>query len=119
MYCRSMVKLLSRSSFILFVFFFNDTATTEIYTLSLHDALPILHSPFLSITTTSTVTCSTWAGNVGGDSGDRTVWAMAALLSNEAARTRRIHSLLAFPCRLRFASVATRRVYPLRFRGVN
>src|SRR3712207_7006149 len=25
-----------------FCFFFNDTATTEIYTLSLHDALPIL-----------------------------------------------------------------------------
>src|ERR1044072_5080065 len=24
-------------------FFFNDTATTEIYTLSLHDALPICH----------------------------------------------------------------------------
>src|SRR5260370_1018440 len=24
-------------------FFFNDTATTEIYTLSLHDALPIFH----------------------------------------------------------------------------
>src|SRR5437899_12043562 len=31
------------SSFILYsiFFFFNDTATTEIYTLSLHDALPI------------------------------------------------------------------------------
>src|SRR3712207_9202786 len=29
------------------IFFFNDTATTEIYTLSLHDALPIYasHSP--------------------------------------------------------------------------
>src|SRR5436853_5647052 len=27
--------------FIFFFFFFNDTATTEIYTLSLHDALPI------------------------------------------------------------------------------
>ena len=26
---------------VFFVFFFNDTATTEIYTLSLHDALPI------------------------------------------------------------------------------
>src|SRR5436309_135811 len=26
---------------IFFFFFFNDTATTEIYTLSLHDALPI------------------------------------------------------------------------------
>src|SRR5258708_24890596 len=25
-------------------FFFNDTATTEIYTLSLHDALPIYHA---------------------------------------------------------------------------
>src|SRR5438876_10763618 len=25
----------------LFIFFFNDTSTTEIYTLSLHDALPI------------------------------------------------------------------------------
>src|SRR5437764_8477064 len=29
------------SSFHFFFFFFNDTATTEIYTLSLHDALPI------------------------------------------------------------------------------
>src|SRR6267143_6804558 len=27
--------------FLFFFFFFNDTATTEIYTLSLHDALPI------------------------------------------------------------------------------
>src|SRR2546427_2182092 len=26
-------------------FFFNDTATTEIYTLSLHDALPIYRTP--------------------------------------------------------------------------
>src|SRR3712207_7884669 len=26
------------------IFFFNDTATTEIYTLSLHDALPILRA---------------------------------------------------------------------------
>src|SRR2546427_8744905 len=35
-----MYLLYSRLSF-LFFFFFNDTATTEIYTLSLHDALPI------------------------------------------------------------------------------
>src|SRR2546427_2908486 len=27
----------------MYFFFFNDTATTEIYTLSLHDALPIFH----------------------------------------------------------------------------
>src|SRR5258708_16431968 len=30
-------------------FFFNDTATTEIYTLSLHDALPICCRPNLSL----------------------------------------------------------------------
>src|SRR6266536_6721755 len=30
---------------LLFFFFFNDTATTEIYTLSLHDALPIFSLP--------------------------------------------------------------------------
>src|SRR2546422_5132480 len=35
--CFSSVRVLSVS----FLFFFNDTATTEIYTLSLHDALPI------------------------------------------------------------------------------
>ena len=31
----------SCQGFFFFFFFFNDTATTEIYTLSLHDALPI------------------------------------------------------------------------------
>src|SRR2546426_9084424 len=38
-----------RSLLILLFFFFNDTATTEIYTLSLHDALPIcgLRAPAL------------------------------------------------------------------------
>src|SRR5215475_16203759 len=34
-----------------FFFFFNDTATTEIYTLSLHDALPI-----------SPAACGCWPG---------------------------------------------------------
>src|SRR5258708_37501731 len=46
MYATCSVVLFSRSliaghSFSSFFFFFNDTATTEIYTLSLHDALPI------------------------------------------------------------------------------
>src|SRR2546421_8085397 len=31
--------------YLLSFFFFNDTATTEIYTLSLHDALPICRRP--------------------------------------------------------------------------
>src|SRR3989475_13303173 len=35
------VSYLLVCSLLFFFFFFNDTATTEIYTLSLHDALPI------------------------------------------------------------------------------
>src|SRR5215475_9157150 len=35
--------------FIIYFFFFNDTATTEIYTLSLHDALPIDRHPDLDV----------------------------------------------------------------------
>src|SRR2546422_9522438 len=37
----TVISLGSVSLSSLFFFFFNDTATTEIYTLSLHDALPI------------------------------------------------------------------------------
>src|SRR5438093_10741138 len=39
MFAYSIVNISLSLSF--FFFFFNDTATTEIYTLSLHDALPI------------------------------------------------------------------------------
>src|SRR5215813_14872097 len=48
------------------VFFFNDTATTEIYTLSLHDALPI--SFFASLQPPNN---STRAGAALRRSGDR------------------------------------------------
>src|SRR6266511_3224808 len=41
------------------VFFFNDTPTTEIYTLSLHDALPIFQT---AGTTAVTITATTTAG---------------------------------------------------------
>src|SRR6266540_7500894 len=37
--------LLSVNLITVLFFFFNDTATTEIYTLSLHDALPIFRNP--------------------------------------------------------------------------
>src|SRR3712207_9320549 len=40
--CMCIMGLCSAS---VFFFFFNDTATTEIYTLSLHDALPISRLP--------------------------------------------------------------------------
>src|SRR5258707_7267654 len=48
---------------IMFFFFFNDTATTEIYTLSLHDALPISCSRDLPLSLT--VTASQAAGTAG------------------------------------------------------
>src|SRR2546422_6415852 len=38
------MSIVTHMTFFLF-FFFNDTATTEIYTLSLHDALPISFHP--------------------------------------------------------------------------
>src|SRR3989442_11958616 len=40
----------------MFFFFFNDTATTEIYTLSLHDALPIY-----SAAPDGTISAKTWS----------------------------------------------------------
>src|SRR6266508_6369621 len=50
-----------------FFFFFNDTATTEIYTLSLHDALPIyLTTQTLAVSGTYTITV-----DAGGPNTDR------------------------------------------------
>src|SRR5688572_32642998 len=40
--CIHRLLSVSRLSYFCIFFFFNDTATTETYTLSLHDALPIL-----------------------------------------------------------------------------
>src|SRR2546422_11771823 len=48
-----MFSLLSFS----FFFFFNDTATTEIYTLSLHDALPISKDFFMLTSSPMDVAC--------------------------------------------------------------
>src|SRR2546430_10940833 len=60
-----MIPLL-RTPFFFFFFFFNDTATTEIYTLSLHDALPISMSSWHRFVTYVT-TGSHWTGQAGID----------------------------------------------------
>src|SRR3712207_7484388 len=65
----------------LLLFFFNDTATTEIYTLSLHDALPIFHVGSKRLKT-NTVSNTAFRG-FGGPQGmlviehvmDRIAWA--------------------------------------------
>src|SRR5256885_10370345 len=51
---------------IYFFFFFNDTATTEIYTLSLHDALPICDG-FRPAAERDRVRRGTTCGRCGGD----------------------------------------------------
>src|SRR5688572_31549598 len=53
--------------FLLLFFFFNDTATTEIYTLSLHDALPILsRNSIISRNFQVVSTCSSLNGGLPG-----------------------------------------------------
>src|SRR5258708_11270697 len=42
------------------IFFFNDTATTEIYTLSLHDALPISSGLFRSLQFSQPLSRASW-----------------------------------------------------------
>src|SRR5258708_36553302 len=52
-----MYMYVSMATYLFFFFFFNDTATTEIYTLSLHDALPIYEKWFLENEKTVTQFC--------------------------------------------------------------
>src|SRR3712207_8239974 len=66
------------------VFFFNDTATTEIYTLSLHDALPIWTS------------CSSWSpgplrtgGSPGRNSRRLSIWSRPGSRRGAAAADRK------------------------------
>src|SRR5438034_7524377 len=54
------------SSSVPHLFFFNDTSTTEIYTLSLHDALPIsvsahARSPAVSVVVPPTIDAGFWS----------------------------------------------------------
>src|SRR3712207_8219686 len=52
------------------VFFFNDTATTEIYTLSLHDALPIYRGDLFAVAVEAAEASDVFARAVGPN-GDR------------------------------------------------
>src|SRR5688572_32593662 len=63
------------------VFFFNDTATTEIYTLSLHDALPIWTTADVAIRSVTTA--------LGGSSSNRFLASPAPSWTEMMARTTR------------------------------
>src|SRR3712207_8086154 len=62
-------------------FFFNDTATTEIYTLSLHDALPISR-------TTRTVGVERLIGTAGRQS--HSPWWKRSSTARQASRTQEL-----------------------------
>src|SRR2546430_11564332 len=85
--CNRHISIICR----LFFFFFNDTATTEIYTLSLHDALPIS----LDVDRFSLARCG---GRRGNEHSDVVVPARCAERSEE--HTSELQSQSNLVCRL-------------------
>src|SRR2546428_8201889 len=75
-----------------FFFFFNDTATTEIYTLSLHDALPILSYGELDGASDG---FAAWLAARGVVKGDR-----VALIMRSEEHTSELQSRSDLVCRL-------------------
>src|SRR5256885_11024878 len=71
----------------LFCFFFNDTATTEIYTLSLHDALPI-YSRFGFVTNTASGNVSSYT--IGSDG------ALMLLKDRKSTRLNSSHLVISY-----------------------
>ena len=74
------MSVLSVLSSLVFFFFFNDTATTEIYTLSLHDALPICYAICYH--------CA-WSGEMAGkdDGTPNRVWVLMRYDKGEKVRS--------------------------------
>src|SRR2546430_11558824 len=73
------------------VFFFNDTATTEIYTLSLHDALPILIAAVKQHTRLPVA-----AYNVSGEYAMVKAAASAGALDRKSTRLNSSHSQISY-----------------------
>src|SRR5205809_4309090 len=59
------------TSLLFTLFFFHDTPTTQIYTLSLHDALPISTPPAGLLAATCRFTCLPWCGRKVMSKADR------------------------------------------------
>src|SRR3712207_7372436 len=84
-----------------FFFFFNDTATTEIYTLSLHDALPISHgSPRGRAARTSPTTRDYARRSIGSPATGRTSSCCAGRRPRSEEHTSELQSRQYLVCRL-------------------
>src|SRR3712207_7993900 len=83
-------------------FFFNDTATTEIYTLSLHDALPILGSAvswvMLRVAASSSAEVVSATGPAAGAASGS--WVAAGRSSRSEEHTSELQSRQYLVCRL-------------------
>src|SRR2546430_7220763 len=78
------------STIFFFFFFFNDTATTEIYTLSLHDALPI--SPLLDA-----IQASGWPLlQIEGVEADDVIGTLAREADRKSTRLNSSHSQISY-----------------------
>src|SRR2546422_11580916 len=86
--------------FYLSFFFFNDTATTEIYTLSLHDALPICLPREDRSEGRAALVWGRRAGGVGGRVGEGEVGANARAGERSEEHTSELQSRLHLVCRL-------------------
>src|SRR5687768_17995216 len=78
---------------LIFFFFFNDTATTEIYTLSLHDALPIFSRGAGRVSATANAPSSSTATTVPISFAD-------TCLPRSEEHTSELQSRLHLVCRL-------------------
>src|SRR2546422_3199733 len=81
-------------------FFFNDTATTEIYTLSLHDALPITRRARARRSTFSRVRGLASAASTTHDRASRCSCARTPLTPRSEEHTSELQSRLHLVCRL-------------------
>src|SRR5712672_4671953 len=83
------IFLFIRLFFFFFFFFFNDTATTEIYTLSLHDALPISGCAALTSTARKSTFTAIWPSST-----------FATTPARSEEHTSELQSLAYLVCRL-------------------
>src|SRR5687767_15358158 len=101
--------------FVFFFFFFNDTATTEIYTLSLHDALPICGAPTCSPSVTTRARSMTFSSSrtLPGHS-----CSISALIRSEE-HTSELQSLAYLVCRLLLEKKKKKNKQTISHRNIN
>src|SRR5258708_27131213 len=74
----------------LYFFFFNDTATTEIYTLSLHDALPIYRFDHRAVGRGGA------EHEIGHDAVERRARGLPALADRKSTRLNSSHQIISY-----------------------